>query len=262
MKKIHATIVVAFCGAALGTAAAWANDAAAGGLLEADYEEFAETGVLDPELSNLKADDMVLRGITNGRPRIVELTVLAMAEEANRRVLNLSVVARSFSLVPGLKEFLIGYWHDNIGDDWDGPAAVVPTILAVHFPGDEDVYRLIWDQHALTGNVFGTLSVLNAGRFRTPEADWLRIESLSSDDVLIFAAGALGIAMSKPEEGLDALISSLRSNPLSVEMRATRDAISAYGPEAIPVLQDAIENGDLGPRGVNMLSEEIRKPPL
>ena len=168
----------------------------------------------------------------------------------------MEVVARTFSQVPGLKEFLIGYWHDNIGYDWDGTAAVAPTILAVHFPGDEDVHRLIWEQHALTGNVFGTLVVLNAGRFGTPEADALRIESLSSDDMIVFVAGALGLAISKPEKGLDALIESLKSNPLAVEMLATRRAFAAYGEAAISPLQKEIDAGYLkDPRAVWMLSE-------
>lgn len=258
MKKTLGTMkAAATCVVVLVVAAASANqeEAVQGGLLEADYEEFQETGVLDPELTNLMAEEKVLRGITSGQPRIVELTLLAMAEEANRRALDLTVVVRSFSQVPGLKEFLIGYWHDNIGDDWDGTAAVAPTILAVHFPGDEDVHHLIWEQHALTGNVFGTLVVLNAGRFTTPEADALRIESLSSDDMLVFAAGALGIAMSKPEEGLDALVESLKSNPVSAEMLATRRAFSAYGPEAMPALQEEIDAGHLGTRAARMLSE-------
>ena len=258
MKKRQGTMkAAATCVAVLVATAGWANqeETAEGALLEADYEEFRETGVLDPKLNNLKAEKMVLRGITSGQPRIVELTLLAMSEEANRRTLNMEVVARSFSRVPGLKEFLISYWHDNIGDDWDGTAAVAPTILAVHFPGDADAHHLIWEQHALTGNVFGTLSILNAGRFSTPEADALRIESLSSDDRLVFAAGALGLAMSKPDEGIDALVESLKSNPLSAGMLATRRALAAYGPEAIPVLQDEIDAGHLAPRAVRMLSE-------
>lgn len=255
MKKTPAAMQAAStCVAVLVLAVATSAAAIENGLLdEADYEEFRKAGVLDPELSNLKAEKMVLRGITSGKGHIVELTLQAMSEEANRRALGMEVVARTFSQVPGLKEFLIGYWHDN---DWDGAAAVVPTILAVHFPGDEDVHRLIWEQHAWTGNVFWTLVVLNAGRFGTPEADALRIESLSSDDMVVFAAGALGIAMSKPPEGVDALVESLKNNPLAVEMFATRRALAAYGEAMIPPLRKEIDAGSLeDPRAVWMLSE-------
>ena len=280
-KTTQVTVCMALC-LAVGATATGASQAEGGGLLEAaDYEEFANVagardaqtsvwrpaqwhftpeGVLDPELHNLKVNEIVLRGIASGQPRIEELTVLAMYREASQRMFGQPVVARTFSHVPGLKEYLIGYWHENMGD---GPtttaASAVPAILAVHYPADEDVHRLIWEQYDFTGNALSTLLALNVGRFRTPEADRLRIDNLSSDGMLTFAAAALGLAMSKPDRGLDALMTSLRDNPLSTEMRATRDAIAAYGLEAPPAIHEAVKSGELDDEAVRMLSEELEK---
>lgn len=251
MNRIKATMM-AIGGVALAVNT-FANDGVAG-LLEADYEIFANVGVLDPDVSNAEANELVLRGIASSHPRIVELAVRGMGEEAFRRSMHEAVVARTFSQVAGLKEFLIGYWDDNVAD-FKGGVEFVPMILAVHFAGDEDAYRLIWDYHAQGGSDFATLLALNAGRFMTPEADKLRIDSLSSDDFLTVAAGARGIAMSKPRGGLDAVVSSLKSNPLGTKMPAIEDAIVAYGSEAIPKLRDMLEHRDvLAPAIVSTLS--------
>lgn len=179
-----------------------------------------------------------------------------MGEHAIQRALEGAVVARSFSLVPGLHEFLTGYWQDNLVEFGRG-AQFVPLILALYFPGDEDAYGVIWEYHAHGGGLGWTVLCLNAGRFRTPEADGLRIDSLASDDFLTVGVGALGIAMSKPEGGLDAIVSSLRSNPLSASIPATRDAIAAYGPEALPVLHKALEEGHLSKVATAVVSVEI-----
>ena len=232
--------------------------ATAGDFVEADYEEFAETGVLDPDLYTMKANELVWRGISSGQPRIVELTVRAMGKEAFERALHLPVVARHFSLVPGLKEFLVGYWRDNI-DGFARGAEFVPLILAVHYPGDEDAYRVTWEYQANGGPAFGTLLALNAGGFKTPEADDLRIDSLSSDDYVTFASEALGIAMSTPRGGIEAVVSALKSNPLSADMPTTRMAILAYGPEAVPVLLEGLEKADLSPKAESVVTKALRE---
>ena len=232
--------------------------AIAGGLVEADYEEFEETGVLDPDLSNLKANELVSRGISSDRSSIVELTVRAMGKEAFERALSEAVVARHFSLVPGLKDFLVGYWRDNIAG-FAGGAELVPLTLATHYPGDEDTHRIIWEYHTNGGADFATLMALNAGRFKTPEADRLRIDSLSSDDYLTFAGGALGIAISTPIGGIEAIVSALKNNPLSARMPATDVAILAYGPEAIPVLRESLDEGGLSNAAASVISNGLRE---
>ena len=251
MKAIG-VIMLVLCGSLAG--GAMANEASP---LADDYEEFVESGVFDPELSNPKADEMVFRGISSDNQRIVELTVRAMGEHAMQRALEGAVVARSFSLVPGLHDFLTGYWHDNL-DDFGGGAQFVPLILALYFPGDEEAYRIAWEYRAHGGGLGWTVLCLNAGRFRTDDADRLRIESLASDDFLTFGIGALGIAMSKPEKGLDAIVSSLVDNPLSATIPATRGAIAAYGADALPVLREAFEEGDLSSAAAAVVSREIK----
>ncbi|MCY3840993.1 MAG: hypothetical protein OXH09_20510 [Gammaproteobacteria bacterium] len=117
--------------------------------------------------------------------------------------------------------------------DW----LIVPHILANAFPQDEDVHQLIWEMHAyLEGDAARTLVLLNAGRFRTPEADQLRMDSLAADDGLTLRHAADGIAMSKPEGGLDALGSAVRRDPANAHFLI--DAIVSYGPAAIPLIRD------------------------
>lgn len=237
-----------------------AGASAAGELVtEADFEEFAGTGVIDSDMTNATALEMVTRGISDDQPpRIAELTVQALGNQAFEVALYQAVVQRPFHLVPGLKEFLVGYWHDNI-DGFAGGAGAVPMILAVHYPGDEDAHRVIWEYHANGGPDFATLLALNAGRFKTPEADRLRIDSLSSEDFVTFAGGALGLATSKPRGGVEALVSALKSNPLSPRMPATDKAIRAYGPEALPALREALDGGDLSGEAADVVSKGIRE---
>lgn len=235
-----------------------ASASAANELTEADFEEFAETGVLDPDMSNIEAIELVQQGISSDQPRVVELTVQAMANAAFTIALNEAAVQRPFHLVPGLKEFLIGYWHDNKLTGTAPTVGIVPMILAVHYPGDEDVHHVVWDYHATGGPDFATLMALNAGRFKTPEADRLRIDSLSSDDFVTFAGGALGLAMSTPRGGAEALVSALKSNPLSADMPATDIAIRAYGSEAVRALRESIEEGGLSPEAEKVVSDGLR----
>ena len=238
-----------------------AASAAANEPTEADFEEFAETGVLDPDIGTFKAIELVQRGISSDQPRIVELTVRAMGRGAFELASYGEVVQRPFHLVPGLKEFLVAYWQDNAAELTTGSsrgARLVPLILAVHYPNDEDAYNVIMEARAFGSVDYWTLMALNAGRFKTPEADELRIASLSSEDYLTFASGALGIAMSKPSGGIEALVSALKSNPLSPRMLATESAILAYGPEAVPALREALEGGDLFPEAERVVSNGLR----
>ncbi len=254
------TILLLAVFGSLAFADALATDAP--GPTEADYEAFAED-VLDPEFPDAKVRELVMRGLSNGEPRIVELTVRAIGEHAVRGALHTPVVTRSFSLVPGLHGFLTDYWRDELADfigggvEYSGGVEYVPLILATHFPPNDDLYRMIWEFHAHSGSAFATLLALNAGRYTTREADRLRMDSLTGDDILAFAAGALGIVMSKPKGGLEAVVSSLKHNPLSATMPVTKVAIRAYGRDALPVLRDALEAGDLPAAAASVVSGGI-----
>ena len=134
----------------------------------------------------------------------------------------------------------------------------MPLILAVHYPGDEEVYHMIWDLFADSGSANAALVALNAGRFKTSEADRLRMESLASDEISTFAMAAQGIGMSKPEGGLEALVSALKTNPISVGV-STKLAILAYGDAALPVLREALEASDLSDAAANVVAGGIER---
>ena len=235
--------------------------------LEDIYQEFASVGMFDLELSNEDVNRLIAQGIAADNPRIVELTIRAMGAHAvsqNFEERHLSLPVRTFATIPGLKHYLIGHWRDKIAQEGlvrkmpppagesSVPSAanpwveivesspdwlIVPHILANAFPQDGDVHQLIWEMHAyLEGDAARTLVLLNAGRFRTPEADRLRMDSLAADDGLTLRHAADGIAMSKPTGGLDALGSAVRKDPANAHFLI--DAIVSYGPAAIPLIRD------------------------
>ncbi|MYJ75087.1 MAG: hypothetical protein F4089_08285 [Gammaproteobacteria bacterium] len=276
-KPVTTTIwwIVAF--AAI-TAGANAGEDAASGSLDSDaYKDFARSGVFDPELSNSKANNLASKGLFSGNRHLIRLTVEAMGAHAIARAAGKTVVERRFSAVPQLKEFLIAHWRarlteeggvivpleeqeaiagfvkealDNGDNPWVAMVAfipdlsIIPSVLATHFPGDEDVYDLLWDFYPLLepapqapGWILG---LFNEGLFKTYEVDQLRIDSLGSDERLAFIEAAKGLAMSKPQRALEPLIAAARDNdddPV-LEMYLTR-AIVAYGPEAISVLDES-----------------------
>ena len=267
--------LAAICGsiAVAATTAALANDPAPpDGALEAVYEDFARSGVFDLELSNAKANELVSQGLFSGNPQLVRLTLRAMGAHALSRGAG-TVVERNFAVVPQIKEFLIALWHTRVaeeghinllGDDpqdvsrqvqaafaagenlWAATVAftpdwmLIPRVLAANFPGDDDVHALLWEFDSLTQApthpVGWILKVFNEGRFRTPEVDQLRIDGVDADDHFTFVEAAKGLAFSRPERGLEALISALHNNNRPERETLLVDAIVSYGPEAIPLL--------------------------
>ena len=269
-KQWPAAIVAAFAGAAIALAA---NDDVAPSELKV-YEDFARSGVFDSELSNAKANELVYRGLLSDNPRLIRLTMQALGSHAMQRALQAPVVERHFAAVPQLKEVLIARWHEAVveesyalvlGDvaelveatkglagnelmaamsefapDW----ITIPRVLAANFPGDEDVYALMLEflavHPAAQEHAGWSLMFLNQGRFKTPEADRLRIEGLEADH-FTFVNAVEGLAMSKPEGGLEALISTLRDNGRPERDQLLVDAIVSYGPEAaIPMLGEEL----------------------
>lgn len=235
------------------------------------YVDFAKAGVFDPEMSNTQVNELVSNGIRSGDPRLVRLTLEALAAHSGARRFGTAVVARDFAEVPQLKEFLIGHWRKRVaegdlsreigdvdahldrnpltdephsmfvrsvgnGTDW----VLIPVILAASFPGDEDVHDLLWEYDSLSQDVEldgWILGLFNQGGFKTPEVDRLRVESVGNDHRPTSVLAAKGLAMSRPEGGLEALISALRRYPDRESVLA--DAIVSYGPEAIPRLEEA-----------------------
>ena len=274
-------------GIALAAANHWAgDDGPADG--HGVYEDFAKSGVFDPGMSNIQANELVSKGLFGGDPRVVRLVLEALASHSAGRRFG-EVVGRDFHKVPRLKEFLIARWRkrilegdlnrsiEDMGDFLDrnpitdeiitdephamfvwGTAntadwVLIPSILVAAFPGDEDVHDLLWEYDSLSQDVQldgWILGFFNQGRFKTPEVDGLRIASLESDETFTVVEAAYGLAMSRPEGGLEALISTLRANGDDiVREKALANAIVAYGPEAIPLLDEA---------GLEHISAKIR----
>ena len=206
------------------------------------YEDFAKSGVFDPGMSNIQANELVSKGLFGGDPRVVRLVLEALASHSDGRRFG-EVVGRDFHKVPRLKEFLIAHWRkrilegdlnrsiedmgdfldrnpitDEIADEphamfvWGTANAadwvLIPPILAAAFPGDEDVHDLLWEYDSLSQDVPSDgwiLEFFNQGRFKTPEVDRLRIDSVGNEDRFTAVLAAEGIAFSKPEGGLEAL---------------------------------------------------------
>lgn len=273
-------LLAAICGSAVLAAAAAGPGAPQ--LDEADYEDFALSGVFDPELSTDEALDMVSKGVFSGNPRLVRLTLEAMGGHALSDRFGGAVVERNFGAVPQLKEFLIARWRDALNEtggilhargmddgleaagdllkealeaggmhrmwavtaSFNPDLSLIPIVLASSFPGDDDVHRLLWEFYPLLQEAPDAdgkiLSLFNDGLFKTPEVDRLRIDSLKSDESSTFNEAAKGLAMSRPEGGLEALISALQGTGKydSIREMHLANAIGSYGPEAIPLLGD------------------------
>lgn len=255
---------------------------------EAIYEEFARTGVFDPEVPTAKAKELVVRGLFNSpTPRVELLTLQALAGNAMQRMWGViapsvivpGVVERRFEEIPQLRDYLIAFWHKKVAEEGlpeppmdraidsdENPSAylaevmppwrLIPTILVINFPGDAKVHTfLVEDLAPLVGVEDHTLLPLfNAGRFKTPEADAVRRAHLSPDTAHgFFAMATRGLAMSRPEGGIEALIAAIQANKSSPARETLIvEAIVSYGPEAIPLLDSA---------GLEHISAEIVRMP-
>lgn len=202
------------------------------------------------------------------------MAALAMGSERSNLGLSLVVVERNFAAVPQLKEFLIARWdvkvaeeghisllgkpddslprmRNMVADDnrerlWGSMAAalpdwlLIPRVLVAYFPGDPDVERLLWklEPHVPHGGAF--LTLFNQGRFTTPEVDRKRIEAVGGDDYSASVVAAKGLALSRPEGGIDALVSALRKHPERASFLV--DTLVSFGPEATPHLEKIPES--------------------
>ena len=158
---------------------------------------------------------------------------------------------RDFAQIPGLKDSLMEHWrrqrerhgYDALADFIQAsggiPASVtaetasyedrdasnsrtpawlgIPRILCAIYPTDAEVLRFVWELHAggaAPGDALATLSLLNIGKFATPEADALRFQALAapegSDATAAHAAraAARGLAFSRPLDALPHLLSA------------------------------------------------------
>ena len=190
------------------------------------------------------------------------------------------VPSRSFPEVPGLKEFLIDHWmkqHEengyNNGDSllqsielkdgendlppdvlWEVLAERVigwpsiPQILCVFWPGDADVHQLLWylqDTEMSSNHHVATLSLLNTGKFVTPEADAFRISHLSGptsvnfDSYIAVGKAAEGLALNRPIDALPLLLTAGKEHLLAKDWVLV--ALSGYAEDQLMPYADDLK---------------------
>lgn len=99
------------------------------------YVEFAKTQVFSEDFPNSAAQRMIVEGIGNDDPVIVDLTIYAMSGLAEARIMQMELQAvgmlafpayrfpdRALSEVPGLRDFLIRHFEQAY-DRWDGQSS-------------------------------------------------------------------------------------------------------------------------------------------
>ncbi|MYD45528.1 MAG: hypothetical protein F4W92_04180 [Gammaproteobacteria bacterium] len=234
------------------------------------------TGVNDPTLSNAEVNEKIAELIFSGESEkvdegISQLSLFVEFVNWHSRATENPPVLRDFAAIPGLKEFLLWYWRENVREsggtpprftlpeevgqeeeleilqdvekfkDWVAsdeppPWTEIPYVLAVVFPGDEDVHAVIWENYD-PSQPGGTLNALTLGRFTTPEATTLRVDALSADrgDFLanFSASAARGLGLCQSEEGFRALVERMeRLDDIHLASFVV-EAIVAHGTKAL-----------------------------
>ena len=208
-----------------------------------------------------EVNDIVFEGIHSGDPAAVAHAVKAigratvtnglrdwLSAHAGRQVAPpgnvLDEQMRRFHNVLGLRDFLLAYVRRGLAEDGVAAfAARTPAAwtfgchtLAVLFPGDREVRRLLRDLHdafqRAGRSVNGPLRMLNAGRFYGADVDALRVAALANGGPLAAQAAAEGLAMTLTDDGLSALVDALERTDGALPDIAV--AIGRFGVRALP----------------------------
>ncbi len=234
------------------------------------------TGVNDASLSNAEANEKIAELIFSGDSEKVDEGIsllITFVEYLNwhSRAREHPPVLRDFAAIPGLKEFLLWYWRKNVQvsggtpprftppvdvgpeeeleilqdvekfKDWlasdePPPWTDIPYVLAVVFPGDEEVHEVIWENYD-PSQPGGTLNALTLGRFTTPEATALRIDALFAerDDFLAHfsSSAAKGLGQCQSDEGFRALVERMEQLDDIHLASFVVEAIVSYGTKAL-----------------------------
>ena len=231
-------------------------------------------------------NDIVFEGILSGDAEAIARTVRAIgvatvagglrdwlsahAGEEVARPNALDEQRRSFHKVLGLRDFLLAYVRRGLAEEGVAAfAAETPAAwtfgfhtLAVLFPGDVEVRRVLLDLHAqlerTKRSVNGPLRMLNAGRFYGADVDALRKAALNGADPLAAQAGAEGLAMTLTDDGLGALVGALGRTDAA--LAGIVDAIGRFGVRALPHnarLLELAEGGPFESAAVQQTVEEV-----
>ena len=264
-------------------------------------ESLAHTFLLEQFIPNQarhddeRVNDIVFEGIHSGDAEAIAHTVRAIGvatvagglrdwlsahagEEVARRKPRWSPARpnavddqlRSFHKVLGLRDFLLAYVRRGLAEEGVAAfAAETPPAwtfgfhtLAVLFPGDVEVRRVLRDLHAemerTKRSVNGPLRMLNAGRFHGADVDALRKAALNGADPLAAQAGAEGLAMTLTDDGLGALVGALGRTDAA--LAGIVDAIGRFGVRALPHnarLLELAEGGPFESAAVQQTVEEV-----
>ena len=228
-------------------------------------ERYTQLDIRDFEKhTDAEINDAIFAGIHSENPKIVELTVGALAANAivraarrgrggDKKLQATAVKKRDLRAVPGLRDFLIAYarsgFAENGREDTDELDFVdmfgehvwrfAFLILVDLYPQDPNVYALLEetsDKDAVT------LNIHNAGLFFHEAADERRIAALSAGEG-VAAEAAEGLAMSGSGRGLEALRRSLWRRDFALP--AIAEALVVLDPSEVAGLRglDADDSG-------------------
>ena len=219
--------------------------------------------MIDRELlTDREVVDMVFKGIHNPDREVVEQTIgavfwLAFAEAGHNVAPEFASrprqIGRPLDEVPGLRDFLVRIVQAGLEDEGlsklhDFATEVdslplwgcAPLPLAAYFPSDPLVEDVLLG-HGLATPVTG---LLNVGRFTSEAADAQHRRQLADPPAvdpavpgsdaqadIIVAAAARGLALSKTDAGLAALVEALDRG---VAVAVVAEAIAAHGRRAVP----------------------------
>ena len=227
-------------------------------------ERYTQLDIRDFEkYTDAEINDAIFAGIHSENPKIVELTVGALAADATFRDLRGGLRGRSkahaatkeldLRAVPGLRDFLVAYARSGFAEHGrEGPDELdfgalfgehvwrfVFLILVGLYPQDPDVYALL-DESYNDQNL--PINLLNTGLFFHEAADERRIAALSAGEG-VAAEAAEGLAMSGSGRGLEALRRSLWRRDFALP--AIAEALVVLDPSEVAGLRglDADDSG-------------------
>ena len=223
---------------------------------DATYARLVEDMFDYERVSDARIGRIVSEGISSTDSKIVDATVTAIVAESLAQELqhwtqhigpasaNNGVMVpergRQLNEVAGLRDHLLesaGKHMRRVDPtiDFGFPLWMgCLTALAVHFPGDPFVHDLLLDSMDDIGDVKGLHNVvlrsLNVGLFDTEAADEIRLNSLQHGSPSIVIHAARGIALTRPKDGLQALVSNLGRRDGALFHIV--EAIESYGSDA------------------------------
>ena len=177
------------------------------------YERLGTILIYSNDFSNEEVNRLVANGIASDDPAIVELTLDAIGVMAEITIVGMWMESsdilygpstvhtwpkRALADVPGLKALLIQRfeleYEDRDRQDFSYPlleglnmvesfaempgVQFIPAVLAIHWPGDDDVERFLLDNLLPNDR---KLRLLNADGFTSAEANAVRMEALTDD---------------------------------------------------------------------------------